>query len=39
MEEACEMWMALKGKAVPLDIKYLNLVKRAGEGAHLQLRS
>lgn len=37
--EACGMWMALKGESVPLGGIHLSLVKRAGEGAHVQLRS
>lgn len=31
MEEACGMWMALKGEAVPLNSKPLNQVKREGK--------
>lgn len=39
MEEACGVRMALEDGAVPWDRKRLSLVRRDGDGAHLELQS
>lgn len=39
VEEACGVRMALEDGAVPWDRKRLSLVRRDGDGAHLELQS